>query len=175
MEILDKIEPCKGKGYEGWLISLKNKLNNFRAKLRVAGCNEVSVNRKRRDDGNIFTLKKAKRGEVNHVPEHPCNHTNTSLEEQRLLLAEETKKASRNMAAISEKMELTFSLRRKEVVQEQPMIVEVQEMWPALFYQEQICEEFFRITNKDLLGVFMAAIDMYTPKLLKLYRARRGA
>ncbi|GAA6074180.1 uncharacterized protein LOC101882900 [Tachysurus ichikawai] len=72
-------------------------------------------------------------------------------------------------------MELTFSLRRKEVVQEQTMIVEVQERWPVLFYQEQICEEFFRITNKDLLGVFMAAIDMYTPKLLKLYRARRGA
>ncbi|XP_051945341.1 uncharacterized protein LOC127617417 [Xyrauchen texanus] len=168
-------EPGKGKGYEGWLISIKNKLNNYRAKLRVAGCNEVSVNRKRKDDGNVFTLKKAKHGEVNHVPEHPCNHTDTSLEEQRLLLVEETKKARRNIAAISEKMELTFSLRRKEVVQEQPMIVEVQERWPALFYQEQICEEFFRITNKDLLGVFMTAIDMYTLKLLKLYRARKGA
>lgn len=40
---------------------------------------------------------------------------------------------------------------------------------------KQICEEFFRITNKDLLGGFMAAIDKYTPKLMTLYRARRGA
>ncbi|KAL1270834.1 hypothetical protein QQF64_029850, partial [Cirrhinus molitorella] len=171
-------EPGKGKGFEGWLISIKNKLNNYRAKLREAGCNEVIVNRKRKDDASnqrSFTLKKAKRGEVNHVPEHPCNHTDTSLEEQRIILVEETKKARRDMAAISEKMELTFSLRRKEMVQEQPMIVEVQERWPALFFKEQICEEFFRITNKDLLGVFMAATDKYTPKLLKLYRARKGA
>lgn len=98
-------EPGKGKGYEGWLISLKNKLNNYRSKLRAAGCNEVSVNRKRKDTGNScgFTLKKAKRGEVNHVPEHPDNHTDTSLEEQRLLLVNETKKAKRNMAVIREK------------------------------------------------------------------------
>lgn len=47
------------------------------------------------------------------------------------------------MAAISEKMDLTFSLRRNEVVQEQPVIVEVQERWPALFYQEQVMITFF--------------------------------
>lgn len=38
----------------------------------------------------------------------------------------------------------------------------------------QICEEFFRITNKDLLGTFRTAVDKYTPKLLRLYRARKG-
>ncbi|KAI4897661.1 hypothetical protein NFI96_025640, partial [Prochilodus magdalenae] len=27
-----------GKSYEGWLISIKDKLNNYRAKLRKAGC-----------------------------------------------------------------------------------------------------------------------------------------
>lgn len=50
-------EPGKGKGYEGWLISLKNKLNNYRSKLRAAGCNEVSVNKKRKDveHGHGFT------------------------------------------------------------------------------------------------------------------------
>lgn len=26
-------EPGKGKGYEGWLVSIRNKLNNYRAKL----------------------------------------------------------------------------------------------------------------------------------------------
>lgn len=43
------------------------------------------------------------------------------------------------------------------------------------FLQEQIAEEFFRITNKDLLDVFRAAMDRFTPKLLKVYRARKTA
>lgn len=42
------------------------------------------------------------------------------------------------------------------------------------FCYKQIAEEFFRITNKDL-DVFMAAMDRFTPKLLKLYRARKAA
>ena len=37
----------------------------------------------------------------------------------------------------------------------------------------QICEEFFRITNKDLLGTFRAAVEKYAPLLLSLYRARK--
>ncbi|CAG5996949.1 unnamed protein product, partial [Menidia menidia] len=35
--------------------------------------------------------------------------------------------------------------------------------------------EFFRITNKMLLTTFRAAVDKYTPKLLRLYRARKAA
>ncbi|KAL6479421.1 hypothetical protein MHYP_G00128540 [Metynnis hypsauchen] len=72
-------------------------------------------------------------------------------------------------------MDLTFSLRRKEIVQLEPMVLEIQERWPALFLEEQICEEFCRITTKDLIGNFRAALDKYAPRLLKLYRARKGA
>ncbi|XP_008293416.1 uncharacterized protein LOC103367225, partial [Stegastes partitus] len=170
-------EPGKGKGYEGWLVSIRNKLNNYRAKLREAGCSEVSVNKKRKPNGDEtkYTLKRAKRGEVNHVPEHPEQHDDASLEEQRVLLVEASKKARLDHSFIREKMDLTFSLRRREVVEEQPMVMEIQERWPALFFKEQICEEFFRITNKELLGTFRAAVDKYTPKLLRLYRARKGA
>ncbi|KAG9260577.1 hypothetical protein AMEX_G26852 [Astyanax mexicanus] len=79
------------------------------------------------------------------------------------------------MELIRQKMDLTFSLRRKEIVEVEPMVLEVQERWPALFLEEQICEEFFRVTTKDLLGTFRAALDMYSPQLLKLYRARKGS
>ncbi|XP_037613452.1 uncharacterized protein LOC119480896 isoform X2 [Sebastes umbrosus] len=72
-------------------------------------------------------------------------------------------------------MEVTFSLRRKEIVELVPMVSEVQERWPALFYEAEIREEFLRITNKDLIDNFGAAINQHTPKLLKLYRARRTA
>ncbi|XP_037649834.1 uncharacterized protein LOC119502737 [Sebastes umbrosus] len=72
-------------------------------------------------------------------------------------------------------MEVTFSLRRKEIVELVPMVSEVQERWPALFYEAEIREEFLRITNKDLIDNFGAAINQHTPRLLKLYRARRTA
>ncbi|XP_063043739.1 uncharacterized protein LOC134438082 [Engraulis encrasicolus] len=72
-------------------------------------------------------------------------------------------------------MEMTFSLRRREIVDDQPMVIEVQDRWPALFFKEQIDAEFFRITNKMLLRTFRAAVDNYTPKLLRLYRARKAA
>ena len=31
------------------------------------------------------------------------------------------------------------------------------------------------MTTKDLMGTFKAALEMFTPRLLKLYRARKGA
>lgn len=34
--------------------------------------------------------------------------------------------------------------------------------YPDVFWK--ICEEFFHITNKDLLGTFRTAVDKYTPK-----------
>lgn len=43
--------------------------------------------------------------------------------------------------------------------------------YPDVFWQ--IFEEFFHITNKDVLGTFRTAVDKYTPKLLRLYRARK--
>uniref|UniRef100_A0A8D0CNF9 Uncharacterized protein n=1 Tax=Sander lucioperca TaxID=283035 RepID=A0A8D0CNF9_SANLU len=172
-------EPGSGTGYDGWTTSIKYKLGNYRSKLRQAGCNEVSVNRKRGRDDEVdegrFSLKKPKRGEVNHVPDHPENYNDETLEDQRCVLVGEMKKKGKDMELIRQKMDLTFSLRRKEIVEVEPMVLEIQERWPALFLREQICEEFFRVTTKDLLGTFRAALDEYCPRLLKLYRARRGA
>ncbi|XP_030221873.1 uncharacterized protein LOC115550731 [Gadus morhua] len=72
-------------------------------------------------------------------------------------------------------MELRFPLRRREVVEVQPMVSEVQQRWPALFSCEEISEEFRRITSKDLLETFNASLDKYVPRLLRLYRTRKGA
>ncbi|XP_035992475.1 uncharacterized protein LOC118563005 [Fundulus heteroclitus] len=165
-------------GYDGWLKSLHYKMGNFRAKLRRAGCNEVMVNTKRRGEDGVaapFILKRAKRGEVNHVPEYPDNHDGTTLEEERLALIEEMKKRKRNMGLIRQKMELTFSHRRREIVEVQPMVSEVQERWPALFSHEEISEEFYRITSRDLRATWNASLDKYVPRLIKLYRARKAA
>ncbi|XP_074500250.1 uncharacterized protein LOC141772765 isoform X1 [Sebastes fasciatus] len=158
-------------------MSIKYKLGNYRSKLRNAGCIEVSINRRRsgEDDGAGPSLKRAKRGEINYVPDHPDTHTDDSLEEERLALVEELKKRNKNVALMKQEMEVTFSLRRKEIVELVPMVSEVQERWPALFYEAEIREEFLRLTNKDLIDNFRAAINQHTPRLLKLYRARRTA
>lgn len=126
---------------------MPEELGNYRAKLRRAGCNEVMVNTKRRgQDGEAvpFTLKRAKRGEVNHVPEYPENHDGTTLEEERRMLVEEMKKRRKDMGLIRLKMELTFSHRQREIIQEQPMVSKVQERWPALFSHEEVmfCKVF---------------------------------
>ncbi|XP_061604242.1 uncharacterized protein LOC133465436 [Phyllopteryx taeniolatus] len=168
-------EPGSFTGYEGWKASIKRKLGNYRSKLRQAGCNEVHVNRKRKgvdEEGCLFTLKKPKRGEVNHVPDFPQHHDDSTLEQERVALVGEMNK-QKNMTVIQQKMALTFSLRRRKVVECQPMVSEVQERWPALFSCEEISEEFHRITSKDLLGIFNATLDKFVPGLLKLDRSKK--
>ncbi|KAF6722138.1 Sterile alpha motif domain-containing protein 3 [Oryzias melastigma] len=171
-------EPGSGTGYDGWKMSIKYKLGNYRSKLRQAGCNELSINRKRKSIEDVDTspsLKKAKRGEINFVPDHPDNHNDDSMEEERLALLEESQKRSKDLVLIKEKMELTFSLRRKAIVEMEPMVTEVMERWPALFSEAEIRGEFHRITNKDLMDNFRAGLSQHTYRLLKLYRARRTA
>lgn len=133
-------EPSSITGYDGWNTSIKYKLGNYRSKLREAGCNEVDINKKRKgdEDDSPFTLKKPKRGEVNHVPDHPQHHDDSTLEEERVALVDEMKKKKKDMTLIRRKMTMTFSLRRKEVVEGQPMVSEVQERWPALFSFEEV-------------------------------------
>ncbi|XP_063336328.1 uncharacterized protein LOC134631700 [Pelmatolapia mariae] len=173
-------EPGNGTGYDGWATSIKFKLGNYRSKLSQAGCSEVAVNRERRgeedDSGSSrFSLKKPKRGEVNFIPDAPENYNDESLENERCILEDEMKKRDKNMALITQKMDITFSLRRKEVVETQPLVKEMQLRWPALFLKEQICAEFSRITTKDLMGTFMTALDTYSLRLIKLYRVRKAA
>lgn len=170
-------EPGSVFGYEGWTTSIRYKLGNYRSKLSQAGCNEVDVNSRRKTGGNDdspFTLKKPRRGEVNHVPDHPQHHDGSSLEEERVLLAEEMKKKRKDTKLIRNKMDLTFSLRRKEVVEGQPMVSEVLARWPALFTFEQISQEFHQITGKSLLET-RESLDKFGPHLLRLYRAKREA
>ncbi|KAL0984159.1 hypothetical protein UPYG_G00137860 [Umbra pygmaea] len=170
-------EPGKGTGWDGWKMSIKFKVGNYRSKMRAAGCSELNVNQKRRDEdgeGLRHSVKKSKRAEVNFLPGHPEGQNDDTLEAERLAMVDEMKKKKRNNTLVKDKMNLTFSLRRK-VVEVQPLVSDVQERWPVLFMEDEICLEFYRITNVDLLRTFKAALETFTPKLLRLYRARKGA
>lgn len=153
-------EPGKGKGFDGWKMSIKFKLGNYRSKLRSAGCHEVNINRKRGggdDKDKKIPLKKAKRGEVNYLPDHPGGQSDDTLEEERLVLVEELKKRTKDEILISQKMSLTFSLRRKEIVKVVPMVSEVLERWPAL----SLPNEVKAIVRKYLAVVVSTIEDIF--------------
>ncbi|KAK7887252.1 hypothetical protein WMY93_026873 [Mugilogobius chulae] len=71
-------------------------------------------------------------------------------------------------------MQMTFPIRRKEVVRECPSVKHFKARWPALFSETQIKQEFRRITTIDLEQTFLKKLDFYTPKLLEIMSRKGG-
>ncbi|XP_059408507.1 uncharacterized protein LOC132142564 [Carassius carassius] len=69
-------------------------------------------------------------------------------------------------------MDFTFSLRRREVVEDQPLVSTLNQRWPALFNEEQVYAEFRRINHLDLKSTFLTSLDNNSRGLLKLFRAK---
>ena len=114
-------------------------MGNYRNKLRAAGCSELQVNR--RSSGPKQKTKKAKKAEVNFLPDFPEGRTQNVLEEERLAIIEEMKKKKADMKKVNEFMVSTFSLRRKQIVEEPP-VAEVKTKWPALFTEQQVRQHY---------------------------------
>lgn len=129
-------EPGSSKVWYCWKFSLKFKMGNYRNKLRMAGCSELQVNR--RSSGPKQKLKRAKKSDVNFLTDFPEGRTKDVLEEQRLQIIAEMKKKKADMKKIEEMMASTFSLRRKQIVEEEPPVSEVKIKWPALFTEQQV-------------------------------------
>ncbi|KAL3976477.1 coatomer subunit delta [Sarotherodon galilaeus] len=162
-EVLVKQHPCLREqgsfnGCYGWKISLKYKMANVRTKLRGLGCAEVLVNslkNKAQDKSQAaLNVKKPRRAEVNYCPQYPKGETTDSLEKERIAL--------------------TFSYRRQEVIQGQPFIADFKSRWPALFTEKEIDKEFLRISTVPLLSRFFYELDLYTPRMMELFRGKGG-
>lgn len=132
-------EPGPTCGWAGWNFSLKFKMGNFRQKLRISGCAELSVNRCETTDSGDKTrvTKKARKSEVNFLPDLPKGKSFDSLEVDRCALENEMKKKKVAWKQVDALMDNTFSLRRKEVISEAPLVKDVKIRWPALFTQRQ--------------------------------------
>ncbi|KAL2102235.1 hypothetical protein ACEWY4_001403 [Coilia grayii] len=140
-------EEQPSSGWDAWLTSLWFKVGNYHFKLRQAGMPEVAINRKRygKDGVAKFSLKKSRRVEINFVPDHPEGQMNETLEEES----------------------------SREVVEDQPLVREIEERWPAMFLTDEICREFERITKVNLMATFQSALEKFAPALLKLYRSKK--
>ena len=82
-------------------------------------------------------FKRPKKSEVNYLPPHPQGETEESLENERVELLNEVRKRD-NCQLIREKMAKTFSIRRQEVVNQEPAVSDLKERWPALFDAAQV-------------------------------------
>lgn len=91
-------EPGSFAGLYGWQQRIKNKMHNYRAKLkfRKHAYPEVEVNTlKRKHPADAVPSKnvnKPKKAEVNYLPPHPPGESQDSLEKERLELLDEVKK-----------------------------------------------------------------------------------
>ncbi|TRZ04082.1 hypothetical protein DNTS_011833 [Danionella cerebrum] len=171
-------EKASESGWYGWKWALQYKMGNFRSKLARAGCLEVAVNSGRRSHNNPDkdhphqNIKKARRAEINYLPNFPKGEDATTLENVRLQLMQEVERSEKNLLLIDKLMQMTFALRRLEIVKENPMIGDFLNRWPALRIDSQICAEFHRITNINLRNQFYSGLDIHTPRLLNLIRQK---
>ncbi|XP_041758648.1 uncharacterized protein LOC121586198 [Coregonus clupeaformis] len=173
-------EPGSRTGCDGWKNSLKFKMGNYRQKLRRVGFPEVTVNGGRRskhrpdNEHARSNIKRARRAEVNFLPNFPQGEDEASLEKQRLEMVHEITKENRDLPLINQHMQKTFALRRQEIVKSSPPVEHLRTRWPALFLEAQVHAEFQRITNQSLQQTFYAALDHHTPRLLTLFREKEG-
>ncbi|XP_020359725.2 uncharacterized protein LOC109906433 [Oncorhynchus kisutch] len=173
-------EPGSKTGCDGWKSSLKFKKGNYRQKLRRVGFPEVAVNGGRRskhcpdNEHARSNIKRARRAEVNFLPNFPQGEDEASLEKQRLEMVHEMTKENRDLPLINQHMQKTFALRRQEIVQSSPTVEHLRTRWPALFLEAQVHAEFQRITNQSLQQTFYSALDHHTPRLLTLFREKEG-
>lgn len=130
-------EPGSTCGWYAWKYSISFKMGNFRQQLRIAGSVELSVH-KRSASGDSKRPQKAMRSEVNFLPEHPQNRTMEMLEQDRNDLQSEMKKKNVDWKKVDALMDSTFSLRRKEVIREEPLVKDLKTRWPALFTERQV-------------------------------------
>uniref|UniRef100_A0A672GF38 Uncharacterized protein n=1 Tax=Salarias fasciatus TaxID=181472 RepID=A0A672GF38_SALFA len=131
-------EPGSKEGFYCWKFSLSFKMGNLRQKYRIAGCSELTVNRKRTGGQETRKMKKARRSETNFLPDFPQGRSANSLEEERECLIDEVKKKKPDCNLIDSLMGRTFALRRQEIVVKAPLVTEIESRWPALFSERQV-------------------------------------
>ncbi|XP_013884485.1 uncharacterized protein LOC106532868 isoform X2 [Austrofundulus limnaeus] len=170
-------EPGSFNGCYGWKQRLKYKMGNYRTLLKSQGCPELSVNSlKSKASTSLFPaakIKKARRAEANFYPSFPLGETPETMENERLELLTAIRKRN-NGGVIADKMARTFAYRRQEVVNEEPGIEDFKERWPALFQPKEINAEFQRLVALPLEQTFMAQLDGYSSRLIKVIKAKGG-
>ncbi|XP_035231913.1 uncharacterized protein LOC118203736 [Stegodyphus dumicola] len=153
-------DPIVGDGISCWKIALKYRMQEIRRKCK---CNETSINSGKRSRSITLQLdlnanksplqnggiKKARRGEVNYAPDFPDGENESTLQQHQEQMNREWMKKDFNRIFINQKMEVTFSFRRQQIISRIKMS-EIKEQWPALFTPDQLTREMIRLIGFDI-------------------------
>ena len=172
-------EPGSVTGWYGWKKSLKFKMGDYRGKLSRSGCLGVSVNAGKRSKNNPdkehphSNIKRARRTEVNFLPNFPKGESQASLEEMRLQIMDEVEKSQQNLRLIEMLMQITFALRRQEIIQENPQVKDFLGKWPTLRIESQVkhrlCLSLFCHSSHIFLGQILNIYHIQMEQLMPLF------
>uniref|UniRef100_A0A8C6SB17 Uncharacterized protein n=1 Tax=Neogobius melanostomus TaxID=47308 RepID=A0A8C6SB17_9GOBI len=171
-------EPGGRTAWFGWKTRLKHKMGNYRTIMSRSGCAEVAINlgkRSRNKPENPYphtNIKKARRSEINFLPDFPKGENQISLEQLRLQISEEIDRIDRDEVFIEGGMQTTFALRRHEIITGEHLVKDLLMRWPALKMESQVVAEFHRITNVNLRNTFYAELDRHSLRLIGLFREK---
>ncbi|PIK41628.1 Uncharacterized protein BSL78_21517 [Apostichopus japonicus] len=172
LELITKYKHLKevlGSGTDGWEERIRDKMKNVRRLGRAKDASSPSSSGARKRSIAQSSLatqnQKAKRGEVNWSPIIPDGEDDKTLKEHTEVMKKEFKKNTPNVDLIKERMEITYAQRRK-LINSKPLIIEVQENYPALFSPCEIGNEFKRLTDTELHKTFESSLSKAASKIL---------
>lgn len=82
-----------------------------------------------------------------------------NLEGSRQVLISEMMMRKPNGPLIKKEMDVTFALRRKEVVIHKPAISQIIHRWPALFTESQVCVTVLSIYKKMMMAFYKCNVE----------------
>ncbi|KAA0710011.1 hypothetical protein E1301_Tti018248 [Triplophysa tibetana] len=123
--------------------------------------------------GKRNKVKKPRRCETNFLPNLPQGKDRESLDKEREQIVVEMTKRTPDITFVDAAMSSTYSLRRQEVIEDEPPVSQMKVQWPALFTERQISKEFTRLVSKDLSKSFFEGLDGHLSKLIQLFRSKR--
>ncbi|KAI2664117.1 Teneurin-4 [Labeo rohita] len=144
----------------GWTNSLKDKMGNYRSKMRSLGHTDVTVNA-------------GKRGRYSTSSDPPNKNIKKPRKGETAIGRRNEEKKNPDAVFINQKMDMTLSLRRQEVVINKPPVGQILQRWPALFRESQVYQEFNQIVGKNLKQEFYGSLDRHCPQLIQIFRSRR--
>ncbi|KAG8172798.1 hypothetical protein JTE90_022107 [Oedothorax gibbosus] len=147
-----------GDGSSCWIIATKYRMQEVRRKAKVE---EVTVNAGRQPkkgqkdiahkaDLRRKGIKKPRKGEINYNPEVPAGETLETLMDHKHQLLNEFKKREPCHNILDQKMDITYALRRQDIVKNPTTFNDFKKHWPMLFSPDMLQKEMMRLVGLDI-------------------------
>ena len=162
-----------GSGYDGWVVSIRNKLKNSRRKLDipVISCRKRKPTSSTQIGANLKRKKFA--SGTNAFPSMPDGEDDTSAQAHVEEMKLEMKSPRRDNCVIHSSMNKTYAYRRK-LVNDCAPVSNILKEYPSLEMMEIIDEEMCRVTGKtDLMKTCKNNCTRYSSGFLELARKKK--